>query len=257
MGRNLAAIRTLARRSIVSRLRHPTSLIPDILTPLVLIAVFAASFDHTSELAGFPAASSFLDFGLVGTIVIGVFFSASDVGEAMAVDVECGFFDRLLLAPVARTAILAGTLLSTAVLACAESLLFIIILAAFGANIEGGAAAVLVVAVVMTVMAVGMGALTTSVGLRSGTAGSFGGYIPVAFVLTFISSAYFPRTLMHGWYRFAATINPVSWLVEDLRHQVTVGFDAPRATRALAMVATLAVVAAASAARALDRRATQ
>jgi len=253
--RYLRPIPPLAHRSLVSKLRHPTTLLPDFLAPLLLIAIFTSSFGATITTAGFPPVRTYLDFGLVGTIVIAVFFSASDVGEAVAIDVEDGFFDRLLLSPVPRGSILLGILSSTAVFAFVESLLFIAILTAFGASIKGGAPAVATIVAVATVMGVGTGALTTSVGVASGTTGSFGAYIPISLAATFISSAYFPRNLMHGWFRAAASVNPVSFLIEDLRHQVIVGFDLSRAMQAMGMVMALAGVSAWVASRALRRRA--
>jgi len=245
----------LAHRSLVSKLRSPATLLPDFLAPLLVIAVFTASFHSSTDIPGFPPVRSFLDFGLVGTIVIAVFFSASDVGEAVAVDVEDGFFDRLLLTPVPRAAILGGVLASTAVFALAECLFFIGVLAAFGATIRGGAPAIVSICAVMTVMAVGTGALTTSMGLASGTTKSFGAYVPIALFTVFVSSAYFPRNLMTGWFRALAGVNPVSFLIEDLRHQVIVGFDLARAAQAMGMVMVLTAGAAYAATRALRRRA--
>ncbi|MDQ6948633.1 MAG: ABC transporter permease [Actinomycetota bacterium] len=245
---------SVAHRSLVSKLRNPTAVLPDFFAPLLLVAVFSASFGTSTDIPGFPHVRSFSDFALVGTIVIGVFFSASDVGEAVAIDIESGFFDRLILSPVPRSAILMGILASSAVFAIVECGFFIGVLTAFGVSIKGGSAAILTIGGVMTVLAIGTSALTTGVGLASGTSGSFGAYIPVSLAVIFVSSAYFPRELMHGWFRAVASVNPVSFLVEDLRHQVIVGFDLARAARAMAMVALLALGSGYAATRALRRR---
>jgi len=245
----------LVQRTLSSKLRHPTTIVADVVSPLLLIAVFTAAFGGIIHIRGFPPVRSYLDFGLVGTVVIGVFFSASDVGEAVAIDVEHGFFDRLLVSPVPRGAILMGALAGSVVLAMVECLFFLAVLSIFGAAFEGGAPAVVTITAVMTMMALATGALTTSVGLASGTAGSFGAYVPVSLAAMFISSAYFPRSLMKGWFRTLAGLNPVSWLVEDLRYQVIVGFDRFRAARALGMVSLLAVASVGAAARALRGRA--
>ena len=254
-GHGLRAALAVAQRAIAGKARHPLSIVADLAAPLLLIAVFSAAFSETVDLAGFPPVRSFLDFGLVGTVFIGVFFTASDVGESVALDVEHGFFDRLLVSPVPRSAILVGVLGSAAAVALVESLFYMAVLAAFGVRFAGGLWAVAAVAAVVTVLGTAMAAFTTRVGLSSGTAGAFGAFVPISLVVTFVSSVFAPRALMTGWFRALAGANPVSWLVEDLRHQVITGFEPWRVLQALAMVTLVAVPSIWAAAVALRTRA--
>jgi hypothetical protein len=59
---------------------------------------------------------------------------------------------------------------------------------------------------------------------------------------------------MHGAFKAVATANPLSWMVEDLRHQILVGFDAVSAARAVLIGAVLSVVSIALAMAALRAR---
>ena len=246
----------LAHRSLRSRFRHPSMILPDLAGPLLFTAVLWGSFARTIVLPGFPTVGSFLDFVLVATVVVGVFFSASDVADDVAADVASGFFDRLVASPVARSSLVLGRLAGAAAFAVVETALIMAVLVAFGASVRGGVPAVVAITLVMTVMAVAVGGLGANLALRSRAADRTTGlFVPACFLLLFVSSAYFPRELMHGWFGAIANVNPVSWLVEDLRHQVIVGFDPARVTQALAFMAVLAVVAVWSAVRAVRLRA--
>jgi len=69
------------------------------------------------------------------------------------------------------------------------------------------------------------------------------GLFPLFFVFLFISSMNIPRNLMSTtWFRWFATINPVSYLIEGVRSLVITGWDAQALL--LAFGIGLAVVAA-------------
>jgi ABC-2 type transport system permease protein len=250
------AVLLLARRSLRSRFRHPSMILPDLAGPLLFTAVLWGSFAGTIVLPGFPTVHSYLDFVLVATVVVGVFFSASDVGDDVAADIASGFFDRLVASPVARSALVLGRLAGAAAFAVVETVLIVAVLVGFGASVQGGVAALLAITMVMTVMAVAVGGLGANLALRSRFADRTAAlFVPACFLLLFVSSAYFPRDLMHGWFGAMAGVNPVSWLVEDLRHQVVVGFAPARVAQALGIMAVLAVASVWSAVRAVRRRA--
>lgn len=246
----------LSRRAVVSRFRHPSLYLPDLVGPLLFTAVLWGSFAKTKDLRAFPTVNSYLDFALVGAVIVGVFFSATDVADDIEADIAEGFFDRLIVSPVARSAMMLSRLAGAAVYAVFESLVLMAILVAFGARIRGGIPAVLVVCAVTTVMAVATGGLAASLALRRGAAERVAPlFIPLSFMVLFVSSAYFPRNLMEGWFKVVASVNPISWLMEDLRHQVIVGFDPVLAAKAMAIVAALAACTVFSAVRAISKRA--
>jgi len=51
------------------------------------------------------------------------------------------------------------------------------------------------------------------------------GSFPLIFISVFMSSAFFPRQLMQGWFKAVATYNPISWMIEAMRDLVLVGWD--------------------------------
>jgi ABC-2 type transport system permease protein len=253
-GQAVAQALALARRSVVGTARQPQMWIPSILFPLMIAAVNAAAMARAIHLPGFPEVDSFLVFLLPATIVQGVMFGAVAGGTDVALDIENGFFDRLVASPVSRVSILVGRLSGAAVLGGVQSLLFMALFWPFGARVAGGVAGAAVLVLLAMVLAVGIGGLTAAMGLRTGSQEAVQNSFPVVFILLFVSSAFFPTGLMGGWYRAAAEANPLSWMIDGARHQVIVGFDAAEAGSALGIGTAFAVLTIAFAVTQLRRR---
>jgi ABC-2 type transport system permease protein len=247
-------VAALARRSIIGTVRQPALIFPSLFFPLLFAALNSAAFERTTRLPGFPKVDSFLDFVLATTVVQGVLFGAIGGGADMATDIEDGFFDRLAASPVPRSFILVGRLAGTAVLGAFQAVVFMAILMSFGATVKGGVPAMVAIVLVASVLALGVGGFAVTLALRTGSAEAVQGSFPLFFISVFISSAFFPRQLMHGWFRAVATVNPISWMVESLRHLVIVGFDAGSVCRAALIVGVLAVGTISLAALALRAR---
>jgi ABC-2 type transport system permease protein len=244
----------LAQRSIIGTMRQPQSYLPSFFFPLLFAALSTAAFGRSTALPGFPKVHSFLDFAVATTIVQGIIFGGTLGGNDMAVDIEDGFFDRLVASPVARSSILLGRLAGSAVIAAVQTVLFIGVLMAFGARVEGGVAAVVALLVIGMLLAVGVGGLGVMLALRTGSAEAVQASFPVFFISLFISSAFFPRQLMHGWFKAVATVNPLSWLVEGLRHLVITGFAFKPLLQALGVTLGLVALSLFGASLALRRR---
>lgn len=253
----LAAVQTaaLARRSVIGTLRTPQALFPSLFFPLVLMAIFTGSFGSApGRIPGFPPVRGFLDFALAGAVLQGILIGGTTAGAAFALDIEGGFFDRLVASPVARIAILAGRLAGGVALAMLQTILFVTIGVAFGARVEGGAAGVAILLVLACLLAVAVSGLGIILALRTGSAEAVQGTFPLFFALLFFSSAFFPRETMNGWFRVVADVNPISHLVEAMRDQVVVGVEARPTLIGLAVVTGLAALAVAGSFAAFRRR---
>jgi ABC-2 type transport system permease protein len=237
----------LARRGVAGTLRTPQALVPALFFPLVLLSIFTASFaDAPGTIPGFPPVRGFLDFALSGAILQGILIGGTTAGAAFALDIEGGFFDRLVASPVSRTAILAGRLAGGVAVAMAQTVLFVVIGVAFGARIEGGAAGVAVLLLLALLLAIAMSGLGIVLALRSGSAEAVQGTFPLFFALMFFSSAFFPRETMTGWFKAVADANPISYLVEGMRQQIIEGVDTRVTAIGVAVAAGLAAVALAA-----------
>lgn len=250
----VAQYAALSRRSLVTTIRQPRAFIPPILFPLMFMALSSAAFDRTTQLPGFPPSDSFLQFLICTTIVQGALFASIAAGSDMAHDIEEGFFDRLIASPVARTSILAGRVMGSFVFGFFQAWFYFGVAALFGLTVEGGFLGMLGVTIVAAVFAAGIASIASAFAIRTGSSEAVLGAFPLLFSLMFISGLFFPRTLMDGWFKTAATINPLSHMVEGMRAQVITGLDVSEWLSAVVIAAGFFVVGLTLASLALRRR---
>lgn len=244
----------LSRRSVFNTLRQPQSVIPSMTFPLIFLALNSAALDRAITLPGFPEVDSFLQFMFATTVVQGTLFGSIAAGSDIANDIEGGFFERLIAAPAPRASILVGRLAGSATFAFAQAWLFFLVATLFGLEVEGGIVAMIGISLATSLLAMGVGAIAVSFGLRTGSAEAVQGAFPMLFALLFLSSAFFPRDLMSGWFRNVANLNPFSHLIEALREQVIAGLDLGRLGVAFAIAAGVFVFGLTMSSLALRRR---
>ena len=227
----------LSRRSIFNTMRQPQSVIPSLMFPLLFLALNSQALDRATTLPGFPEVDSFLQFMFATTVVQGTLFGSIAAGADMARDIEGGFFERLIAAPASRWSILVGRLAGAAAFAFGQAWLFFVIATPFGLEVEAGLPGMLGIAIACSLLAAGIGAISVSFALKTGSSEAVQGSFPMLFALLFLSSAFFPATLLTGWFETVAAVNPFSVLIEGLRHQVIDSFDPPRLLTSMAVAA--------------------
>lgn len=252
--RPLAQALALAGRSTRSTARQPEMWLPSLIFPLMIAAVNNSAMARAVDLPGFPPVDSVLQFLLPATIVQGVMFGAVSGGSDLALDIENGFFERLLASPVARPAILVGRLAGGAALGACQTVVFVTLFALFGARVEGGPLAVVALMAMAVAVTLMVGGVTAAVGIRTGSQESVDAAFPLIFILLFMSSAFFPAELMSGWFRWMAEHNPLSWMIDAARRLVIYGFDWSDALQAVAVPATISLLTIAVAVRQMQRR---
>jgi ABC-2 type transport system permease protein len=252
-----AAIRqtlALAKRSTLELFRQPALVVPSIVFPLFFSFLGNSSFGKTTSLPGFPKVNSYLQFQLAGTITQGVLFGSVTGAAALATDIENGFFDRLLASPTSRLSILFGRLAGSTLFGALETAVFVLVLLPFGADVSAGLPGIIAMVISGALIALAVGALMSSVALKTGSAEAVQGTFPLLFILLFFSSAFFPRETMSGLYKTIAGLNPISHLVEGLRALSLEGFSASATARAILVPLAIAIVALYIASRQLNAR---
>ena len=100
---------TLAGRAVLRTLRQPAMIVPSLVFPLFLLAVNSAGLDAATQIPGFPT-DSYLTFVLAVPFIQGALFATMNSGQALAEDIENGFFNRLALTPMRGSSLIAGQL---------------------------------------------------------------------------------------------------------------------------------------------------
>ena len=162
-------------------------------------------------------------------------FASVAGGSDIALDIEDGFFERLLAAPIWRPSILIGRLAGGAVLGAIQSLVFIDRVqhlrrphprrasrassswSSWPWSWPSPSAGV-----------------TAAIGVRTGSQETVQNTFPLIFILLFLSSAFFPTELMAGWYQQVAEANPITWIIDAARELVITGGRGRRRPRASA-----------------------
>ena len=222
----LVQVVALARRSTVRTLRQPAVIVSALLFPMMFFSINASGLDAASQLPGFPDAP-YLDFAFAFPLVQASLFGAITAGSDLARDIENGFFDRLSLTPMRPSALLSGMLAGVVALGLIQGVVFLAFGLLMGVTISSGFPGMLVIVALTVLVALGFGGLGAMLAIRTGSVEAVESAFPLFFVAIFMSSINLPRNLIEqDWFRFIATVNPISYLVEGIRSLVITGWDA-------------------------------
>ena len=247
----------IARRSVVRTARQPASVIPPLIFPVALMTVNAAGLDSSTNLPGFPT-DSFLAFALAVPFIQGALFSTMNAGTDLARDVQTGFINRLSLTALRDWALLSGTLAGVVTLGVVQACFYLIVGLAAGVDIAAGVGGVVVLLLYAAIVSLAFGALGAFLAFRTGSGETIQAMFPVLFVFLFISSMNAPRDLIDvDWFQTAATLNPVSYMIECVRSLIIEGWDAQALALGFGFVIAIGVVSIALATRALRTRMTR
>jgi ABC-2 type transport system permease protein len=221
----LTQISAIALRSILRTARQPAVLVSALLFPMMFFSINAYGLDAAARIPGFPA-DSYLDFAFAFPLVQAALFGSITAGADLARDIESGFFERLSLTPMRPVALLVGMLAGVVALGLLQGIVFLAIGLLMGVEVSSGFPGMIVLVLLTVLVALGFGGIGAILALRTGSAEAVESAFPLFFVAIFMSSINLPRDLIEAdWFRFIATINPISYLVEGLRSLVITGWD--------------------------------
>ena len=250
----LTQVMALARRSTVRTLRQPAVLVSALLFPMMFFSINASGLDAASRLPGFPDAP-YLDFAFAFPLVQASLFGAITAGSDLARDIENGFFDRLSLTPMRPAALLSGMLAGVVALGLIQGVVFLLFGFLMGVTISSGFLGMLVIVALTVLVALAFGGLGAVLAIRTGSVEAVESAFPLFFVAIFMSSINLPRNLIEqDWFRFIATINPISYLVEGIRSLVITGWDVQALLLGFGCAAAVVVLAIGGAAASMRTR---
>jgi ABC-2 type transport system permease protein len=234
----------LARRSLRQTFRRPQFLAPILVFPTLFLIANVGGAGSATELPNFPEVRGFLDFELPAAMLQASLLVGVSGGIALALDIELGFIDRLIAAPIRRSSVVTGRLAATGVMGVVAGLWFLLIGLVGGAHIEGGVIGALVILVLLSLSSMAFGGIGAALALKTGRASVVQGIFPLVFVILFLSSSFFPADLMEEPAQSIARWNPLSLIVEGLREPVIDGLSLGKLGTGLAGIAIVAVVGA-------------
>ena len=236
---NLRVVWALAVRATNEVLRVAGGAIPGILAPTIFMIGISGVFGEAANLPGFEA-HDFRTFVVPVGMLQGAGFTGAATGVNLARDIEGGWFDRLMLAPVPRPVILAGVLASAALRALMPATFLFVTALALGVEFPGVLPLGLAYALTMA-FATAAACWGVIVALRFRTQQAAPLMQVVVFASVLFTTAYAPVALLSPWLRTVADVNPTRYVLDGVRQSFVGGVDA--ATTLYAVLAVLGLLA--------------
>lgn len=207
---------SLARRGLIGMVRIPAAMVPVVAMPIFFTLAFSGAFSALTRLPGFPT-DNILDWMVPFAILQGSAFAGLGASFGVGRDLENGFYDRLLLAPAPRLALVLGPLWYSAARAVLPLAIVLPIGLLGGARLQGGLLGLLTltVAAVGTAVLAGLWGLGVTYRLKTQRAGSL--VQTGIFVTLFLSTGQVPLSVMTGWLHEVASRNPFTALLQLAR----------------------------------------
>lgn len=221
----LTQVSTMTWRTLVTTFRTPAAVIPGIVISAFFLLVYNASLGNASNFLPGLAGKSYLAFILPVSVVSSALSGAGAAGQALVRDIESGYFDKLLLTPISRGALLLGTMIAGAIILGLQTIVVIVIGLLMGLEPETGIAGVLAVLGFALVLGTGFSGFTVGIALRTGNAAATQGGSFLFFPLTFLTATFVPVELLSGWIKTVAQFNPITYVLESMRSVLLTGWE--------------------------------
>jgi ABC-2 type transport system permease protein len=175
-------------------------------------------------------------------VVSAALSGAGIAGQTIVADIERGYFDKLLLTPVNRWALLLGPMIAGGIVLVLQTVSMVLVGLALGARPETGALGLLAVLGFALLLGISFSGLPVGVALLTGNAAATGGASFLFFPLTFLTAAYVPLERLEGWFKTATELNPITYPLEAMRAILNTGWDATLIAQGVAAAGALLII---------------
>ncbi len=215
----------LGRRAVREILRYPEATIPTLFIPLFFLAVNIGQVSKTfPSTTPFLKGQSYVAFQLPVSLIFAVATATS--GLALVTDIERGYFDKLLVAPIRRSSLILGRLAADLVRGMATATLVLLVGLAFGARVQSGIVGAIVLVLLAALFGVAYAGFGILIALRTRNVQATQASFILFFPLLFLTPNFVPFDLLTPLMRTLAHINPVSYVIVGLRSLVIDGWRA-------------------------------
>ena len=237
----LTQVVLLTRRNLVNIFRTPEALLPPILISVFFLVIYQSTLGTAAGFIPGLSGKAYLGFILPLSIVSSSLAGAGIAAQNLVKDLENGYFDKLLLTPISRTAVLLGPILAGAVILGIQSSIVIAVGLLLGLDPATGLPGLLAVIGLAVLLGTGFAGFTVSAALGSGSAAATQSAGFLFFPLTFLTASFVPLELLSGWLKTAAQLNPITYVLTGMRSLMLDGWNGGDLLPAVAACLLLAV----------------
>jgi ABC-2 type transport system permease protein len=207
----------LGQRALREGWRTPEALLPTLFIPLFFLVVNVGQVakifpgDSTPFLHG----QGYGAFQMPNSLLLAASFGTAAL--FLVEDIEGGYFDKLRAAPVSRSAIVTGRLIAELVKGVIIAVALVLLGLVFGIEIASGPLGFVLLVGLTALWSVVFVGFMQLVALKTRSAAATNSAGLVFFPLLFLTPNFVPRDLLTRPMEIAATLNPVTYVMETLR----------------------------------------
>ncbi len=220
---SLTTVYFLTLRSLREAVRNPAQEAGNVLIPLFFFAVTVGSI---GSIAGDAfGVDNFTGFQVPVAILAAASSISASAGLGTITDIQRGYFDKLLLTPAPRSAIVLGRITADGVRTVLITAFIVGVGLVFGTGFDTGVPGLLVLLLGSFGFGMAYSGFNAAIALRTGSpqAAAAGGLL--LFPLIFLSTAFAPKEVFADWLQVLATINPITYVLEAQRALIIDGWD--------------------------------
>lgn len=213
----------VAWRNLHNFFLNPALVVPAVLFPMFFFTAFAGGLSSIQNTPGFDFPSGYTAFQFVFVLLQASAFGGVFTGFSVAGDFESGFGRRLMLAAPNRLALIGGYAL--AALGRTVFIWVILTSVALLVGMEVGGGAVDLVGLYSLAAIVNFASImwSSGVALRFRSIQAAPLMQTPTFLILFLAPVYVPIDLLSGWVKAAASVNPLTAVVEAGRELISGG----------------------------------
>jgi ABC-2 type transport system permease protein len=207
----------LGRRALREGIRTPEAIVPTVFIPLFFLVVNVGQVARIfpSSSTAFLHGQGYGAFQLPSSLLLAASFGSAAL--FLVEEIEGGYFDKLRATPVHRSAIVLGRLIADGVKALLIASLLVLLGLVFGITIASGPLGFVLLVLLTALWAVVYSGFMQVIALKTRSAAATNSAGLVFFPLLFLTPNFVPRNLLTRPMEIAATINPVTYVMEGLR----------------------------------------
>jgi ABC-2 type transport system permease protein len=212
----------LARRAIREGVRTPEAIVPTLFIPLffLVVNVGQAARIFPGPSTEFLHGQGYGAFQLPSSLLLAASFGSAAL--FLVEEIEGGYFDKLRATPVPRSSIVLGRLIAEGIKALLIASLIALLGLVFGITIASGVLGFMLLVLLTALWAVVYSGFMQIIALKTRSAAATNSAGLVFFPLLFLTPNFVPRNLLTRPMEIAATVNPVTYVMEALRSLILV-----------------------------------
>jgi ABC-2 type transport system permease protein len=213
-------ITSVAGRALRQVKREPTSVLPAVFVPAFFYVVNLGALENLTSRSGGLDYKAF-------AIPMAIAFAVTGMTRApsLVTDIQDGYFDRLCLTPIRRSALLLGLMVADVVVLVLLCVPVLVMGVVVGVRFQTGLGGVLLFVVICGLWGLVFTGFPYAVALKTGSPAAVNACFVVFFPLFFLTDAIVPKGALTGWFSTVATYNPVTYLLGALRSLISTGWN--------------------------------